>query len=380
MKIDSRLVWNSILSVGGVAWIAAVVACGQNASLVDEQAILKHEAAQSSPVVSHPSNPTDDGTTPADPNPGTTAPVTPVTPDPTPGPTSTTTVIYRSGPYQRLFKAVPLDDDDMHHLDLMKLPYIPTLKVPGDDRFKNHPKGTYYRHRVPVLNLGEVHHSGSMAQYTPVHGGIPTVQDAQVVFKIQLRNLPPRNALVDWREPLDDAHLELLLSKASNDGFVKTEMFCSLDAQRCSGSEYTAGNWLDNINDEGFFHGTRPSQYNDALEHLFLAHNAMSGGYKVWWGGVEFPLSTLLATDETLLAHSPGAKVPPAVSVLDLIYGDVSPDAPLVSRDLLFAMVDDTYVSAEVAKLSMTFRVKDGVEIHFEGAADGSVQTSVVHP
>src|SRR5690606_14238883 len=137
------------------------------------------------------------------------------------GSPTATVLIYRSGGYEKIIDAEPLDDEEFRELDLNTLPYIPTM---------SHPKGASYRHLVPVVNLGTrwgandfiringVRHN--LGQYTPYLQGMrPTIKDAQVIFKIPFRNLPPRNTLEPWDPSRNDrASLHMMVSKVSNEG------------------------------------------------------------------------------------------------------------------------------------------------------------------
>ncbi|MCC7440214.1 MAG: hypothetical protein IT285_01190 [Bdellovibrionales bacterium] len=360
---------NSSVALSGVALVAAVVACGQNTTLTEKSAleVLKDEAAQTSEAPSHPSNGQVD---PVDP---VVEPTEPVVAPVEPGPGGTTTVyVYRSGPYQRHVRALPLTEEEIAALPRESMPYIPTL---------NDPRGGNYRHRLPILNLGEIYGPASTDRfadgprerkrtYTPVVSGHPTILDSQIILKLPFRNLPPRSALEEWTSPRDYLDMHLYMAKLSDDGYAKTEMMCFPQARRCSGSEYTAGNFLGNINDTGFFNGTRPSQYNTFLESQFLRERVRLSGRWYYHGELILPFSELLKTDEELLARNPGARRPTDVSILDLVYGDTPADQPLLSRDVYVVVADDSYVSRNLTFALMGFRVKDGVEIRFPGVPE----------
>ncbi len=167
---------------------------------------------------------------------------------------------------------------------------------------------------------------------TKVIAKTPLVQDAQVLFAIDVVALPPMVSIKS--APLLSLNLSVT-SKAIGKKEIRSEVLCLLDEKLCSGILSKPKNYPDNLN-TGFF-GLKEPENKFFAEQLAAAQPSSSAA------GSAFAAELSLGLDQLVS----GTKDPNA---LKLIYGAADPAQPLKKRTMVFAIADDTFVaSAELA-------------------------------
>ncbi len=190
------------------------------------------------------------------------------------------------------------------------LPYVST---------PNHAKKSF-RHKIPTLNLGEM---------TGLLSGTPFVRSSQVVFGVDLTNLPPQAAI----KKIHAVNLKLGLTHTSRNKTQKTELLCLLKEGVCSGAFNEAKNWQDNLN-EDFLKGIESNtQTNTYFSDSFLDREiARIGKYRIYSEEVTLDLEKLTQSNPQTL-----------------LYGKTAETKTLDVRTLLMSVSNDTFVSNEGA-------------------------------
>ncbi|MGK5087997.1 hypothetical protein WDW86_10605 [Bdellovibrionota bacterium FG-2] len=210
--------------------------------------------------------------------------------------------------FSKEFFIRPLRDSEFQNLG--PLPYVSTL---------DHAKKKF-RHKIRTLNLGEM--TGRLS-------GTPFVRSSQVVFAVDLTNIPPQSTI----RKVNSVTLKLGLTRVVRNQKKRSELLCLLNERLCSGAFNLAKTWQDNVN-EDFFKGNEISNPINAYFSDSFANREIQriGKYKVYSEEVTLDL-------EKLTESSP----------LPLLYGKTPETKALDQRTILMSVADDTFVSNEGA-------------------------------
>jgi hypothetical protein len=201
--------------------------------------------------------------------------------------------------FSKTFPVRPFSENDFERWT--DLPYLPSGK------------------KMQVLQIGQM---TAMRE-----GGIPSVQDSQVVFSFDLSGLPDRESVID----IQQASLRLNLVKVSMDEYEDTEMICLLNQSLCSGRYVQSGAWRDLINP---VFKERSKRVNDHFLKTYLDSRVETRGTElVYASEITFPLGEFLASHE---------------NPIDLLYSEKEGEKV---QTLGFVITDDTYVSARETEL-----------------------------
>lgn len=187
---------------------------------------------------------------------------------------------------------------------------------------KNLPYRSTDKHSFPALQIGDL--TGYSKE------GIPYVKDSQVVFAVDVTDLPPRSDV----DSLHSAQLNLSVTKLSQDRHPKTEMLCYLNGKVCSGKSLTGEKWRSNKTSKN-----SDQTRNRAFTQLYLNNPVKvdsPNSKKVYSSEIQFDLSSLFPIQKSQNA-------------IDLLYDKNNPG----KKTLYFAITDDTHVSAANARLNV---------------------------
>ncbi|HTL11782.1 MAG TPA: hypothetical protein VL588_04805 [Bdellovibrionota bacterium] len=181
------------------------------------------------------------------------------------------------------------------------------------------------KHRIPALQIGQ---KTGLAQK-----GIPYVKDSQVLFAVDVTNLPPAAAI----KRADNVAVKLNVTKVSRDPYTKTEMLCLLDEHVCSGDVYEDPRWVDSIN-PNYFHGDMPRNRAFSSRYLSRVLDRL-GKERLYSSEITLPFSEMLQS------------YPEKGGSMGILYKGQKADAPVQKRTLYFEVTDDTYVGSGDAQV-----------------------------
>lgn len=188
--------------------------------------------------------------------------------------------------------------------NLASLPYNSTVPVISHQ----HPV------HIKTLQLGEM--TGVTAQ------GIPYVQDSQIVFAIDFKNLPKNLVKVE------QALLKLSVNKVSTDPYLSTEILCLVQEKICSGQAIALPHWQPAINKDYFAASGRSA--NDLFSKQYLNHAVGT------WRGNQIYSAQITLDLKSFLDGS-------ALQLKDLLYTQQGPS--IVSKSTLqWVVADDTFL------------------------------------
>jgi hypothetical protein len=210
-------------------------------------------------------------------------------------------------PFSAVFFARPLTEDELRQK--RSLPYLRDKRAPRP---------------VAELQLGQM--SGL------AYGAVPYVKDAQTVFAIDVSGLPSYESV----QKLEQASLELNVSKVSKDGAPGSEVLCLLDEKICSG-QLVARAKAGGVNPKFFAGWNEPRNENFSKRYLERKVRSPSGE-SVFAAQVSLPL-------EKIAENYP-------IGPMEILYGKNPAAAAQKRRTIYLVVADDTFVSAD-AKLEV---------------------------
>lgn len=186
-------------------------------------------------------------------------------------------------------------------------------------------------YRSTSANMISISHIGESNHLTK--NGIPYSRDQQLAFGVDV-TLPFKASVVKVKELSMRMKLGKLPTETQNGKviYLDTELFCLLDAKRCSGKVYTDRAFLPNINPL-FFDG-KGQVSSDAFTKIVLEHsNAIPGTAQRYYWSESARLDLVSAF--------------PDLNVAEMIYSEAKPneDPHFVDKVVRFVIADDTYVS-----------------------------------
>ncbi|MCC7440215.1 MAG: hypothetical protein IT285_01195 [Bdellovibrionales bacterium] len=193
------------------------------------------------------------------------------------------------------------------------------------ERFRGRLPYRSARHAVPALQIGQ---KTGIAQK-----GIPYVKDAQVMFAVDLTNLPPAQAVVK----AENVAIKLNVTKVSSDPYTNTELLCLLEERVCSGDVYEDPKWVDSIN-PAFFRGDLPRNRSFSRRYLTRVLDRV-GSQRLYSSEVTLEFNQLLA------AYSEKG------GTMGVLYRGARSDQPVGKKTLYFTVADDTYVGSGDAQV-----------------------------
>jgi hypothetical protein len=225
-------------------------------------------------------------------------------------------------------------------------------------------------HSFPLFELGST-------QIPVLSNGLPSINNGQIRFKADLR-VPRLGAIA---QVLDtslelDAVKNLDVSLRSREShYLRTEIFCFLDARICSGEMTTASNYFGNYNPS--FWGTSEARpqgdphrmtFNNEFATQLLAGLQPSGRVNHRTRRIEYHNSHLQIRLDQQNSSSLGSARGQNVTLTDLIYGryvrnaafELVPQAqsdaansPLVNRTLHMSVSDDTVILGGIIRVTI---------------------------
>lgn len=181
---------------------------------------------------------------------------------------------------------------------------------------------------VKVLNLGQM--TGVSSK------GFPYAKNSQIVAAFDIFDLPPRK----WVQKLQTAMFKVFVSKASKEPTTRTEMFCFLGFNICSGEVFQTHVWTNTINPKFFSGKDTP---NDYFSRQYLNKSLdQHGAEKIFAGDLTLDMAKLL---ENSMKENP----------LDVLYDPQLLDSSGKST-MYIVVTDDTFIGSDL-KLEVALTV-----------------------
>ncbi len=178
---------------------------------------------------------------------------------------------------------------------------------------------------IPTIGIGQM--TGRTS------GNIPYVENSQVVFAVDIKDLPEREMVIS----IEKVFLHMDIIKYSKDKQESTEIFCIVNDHICSGNLFKSKRWTNYINPSFFVSRLTVNEY---FSNVLLENSIVNDtNRRMFSYNIPLDFSKLIPDD---------------ISLVDLLYGTQKKST---GRKLFFVVADDVFVSSE-ATIDISMKAK----------------------